>query len=45
MNIESLLSQAQIIAKEVTAKEAETTDANGTWVEGTMRALQQSVLS
>ena len=45
MNIESLLSQAQIIAKEVTAKEAETTDANGTWVEGTMRALQQSGLT
>ncbi|WP_207429060.1 acyl-CoA dehydrogenase family protein [Pedobacter sp. SYSU D00535] len=45
MNIETLLEQARDIATEVSAKEATVADANGTWVEGTMRALQESGLA
>lgn len=45
MEIESLIGQAAIIGKEVASKEALVADANGTWVESTMRALQESKLT
>lgn len=45
MEIESLVKVAATIGKEIASKEALVADANGSWVEKTMRALQESRLT
>lgn len=45
MEIESLVRIAATIGEEIASKEALVADANGTWIENTMRALQQEKLT
>ncbi len=45
MQIEALIQQATVIARDVTAKEAIEADSNGTWVSETMNALMDTKLT